>query len=522
MKILLAGYNIDTETIRELRQFIQRIADNLEPERFSHSDPVIKEKILEQLHQEALQLLQRDNLTPETISAAYARISRNPLPVNELREIARQEVDRARKSNQNIIFGLGHSSVAEHANFNFDILGVSRLAVESIEHFRLASYTEKSQRYILFKDDFIIPKEIRGSTLENEYTGLIREQNAAYQKLYKILQPYFFETYPDAAKEPKGGQRRLEGLAKEDARYLISLATETQLGMTLNARSLENMISKLNSHPLAEVREIGRQLFNVSKVIAPSIIKYVEPTDYLSKKREKALNFISLNIRQNTEPSATGTPQARLIDYTRDADERILAAVLFKYEKLEYSQALREIKQMDDYQQKEFFRVIYRDMNAWDSVLREFEFVTFTFELIISASNYGQLKRHRMANIDIQDYDISLGVTIPDSVKQTGQEKLFLNIIDQTNQVYEKLYLQYPVIAPYVLTNSHRRRVLLNINLRELYHFTRLREDEHAQWDIREICSKMHHLVTKQLPLAGALLCGKDNFNRVYQNFYKE
>ncbi len=521
MKIFLAGFNIDTETIRELREFIQRIVDNLKPEGFSHSDPVIKEKILEQLHREAVQLLKKDNLTPETISAAYARISRNPLPVNELREIARQEVDRARKSNQNIIFGLGHSSVAEHANFNFDILGVSRLAVESIEHFRLASYTEKSQRYILFKDDFFIPEEIRGSSLENEYTGLIREQNAAYQELYKILRPYFFEKYADAAKEPKE-QRRLEGLAKEDARYVISLATETQLGMTLNARSLENMISKLNSHPLREVREVGRQLFDVSKDVAPSVIKYVEPTDYLSKKRKEIFSFISQNFRQNKKTSAVESPSAKLIDYTKGADEKIMAAVLFRYGNMGYSEALEQTEHMDDSGRNEFFRVIYRDINAWNSVLREFEFVTFAFELIVSASNYGQLKRHRMANIDVQDYDISLGVTIPDSIRQTGQEKLFMNIIEKTNNFYEKLYKENSVIAPYVLTNSHRRRVLFKINLRELYHFTRLREDEHAQWDIRQICTDMHQLAAKELPLAGALLCGKDKFDKVNQNFYKE
>ncbi len=82
------------------------------------------------------------------MAAAYARISRNPRPVNELRRIARSEVEKARASNRNIVFEMGHSSIAEHAVFNLDILGVSRLLVEEIEKFRLASYTEKSQRYV--------------------------------------------------------------------------------------------------------------------------------------------------------------------------------------------------------------------------------------------------------------------------------------------------------------------------------------------------------------------------------------
>ena len=64
--------------------------------------------------------------TPETISAAYARISRDSRDISELRKNSRKEVEMARKSNINIVFGLGHHSVAEHAIFNFDIVGMYR------------------------------------------------------------------------------------------------------------------------------------------------------------------------------------------------------------------------------------------------------------------------------------------------------------------------------------------------------------------------------------------------------------
>jgi thymidylate synthase ThyX len=57
----------------------------------------------------------------------------------------------------------------------------------------------------------------------------------------------------------------LEGWAKEDARYVISLATETQLGMTLNARNLELMLRRLAAHPLEEAREYGRRLFEIGR-----------------------------------------------------------------------------------------------------------------------------------------------------------------------------------------------------------------------------------------------------------------
>ena len=110
MRILLAGYNVDSTVIDELK---------------AQASP-------------------RDDVTPETLSAAYARISRDPRSVDELRAVARAEVGKARRSNRNIIFKMGHHSVAEHAVFNFDAIGVSRLAIEEIEKFRLCSYTEKS------------------------------------------------------------------------------------------------------------------------------------------------------------------------------------------------------------------------------------------------------------------------------------------------------------------------------------------------------------------------------------------
>lgn len=131
MKVILAGYNIDSAVIEELK---------------GNSPP-------------------RDDITPETLSASYARVSRDPRPIDELRAVARAEVERARKSNRNILFRMGHHSVAEHAVFNFDIIGVSRLALEEIEKFRLCSYTEKSQRYVTLRDDFIVPEEIKRAGL---------------------------------------------------------------------------------------------------------------------------------------------------------------------------------------------------------------------------------------------------------------------------------------------------------------------------------------------------------------------
>src|SRR5512137_726322 len=180
-----------------------------------------------------LELRRRGRLTPETLSAAYARISRSPLPIDQLRKKACLDVEKARKSNQKIIFEMGHHSVAEHAVFNFDIMGVSRLALEEIERFRLVSYTEKSQRYVTLEGDLVFPKEIRDAALKKIFRETVQEQNRfyfkAFERLNKRLQRQHRETIRSAS-----GLKLVEGWAKEDARYILPLATSGQVGMTIN------------------------------------------------------------------------------------------------------------------------------------------------------------------------------------------------------------------------------------------------------------------------------------------------
>lgn len=518
MKVILSGFNLDIETIKELKAFIQQVAERLDEPFFNSIDPKNKKHTMQSLQQEAVKLWKRDNLTPETLSAAYARISRNPMLVNELREIARQEVDLARKSNQNIIFGLGHGSVAEHAVFNFDILGVSRYAVETVEHFRLASYTEKSQRYILFEDDFVIPEEIKGTPLEKEYLALIKEQNLTYNQLYDTLKPYFFAKFKDLAVEQKQ-QRMLNGLAKEDARYVISLATQTQLGMTVNARTLENMIVKSLGHSLAEVREYGQRLFNEVRELTPSIIKYTKPTTYLKEKDCDLKDFLSA-LPVESKPGSLLQKDVSLVDFPAEADDKILATILFRMGDSGYKKSIKTIKSLSPEQKINFYKKVFFNINSWDGVLREFEFVHLTFEMVISASAFGQLKRHRMANIISQRYNPELGYTIPESIKETGQEIILKRMIDKTNLLYWKIEKLSSPAASYILTNSHRRRVLFKINLRELYHFSRLREDTHAQWDIRQIAQKMTSEIREKMPLASMLIGGKDKFSETYQSIF--
>jgi len=459
LRIILAGYNVDADVISELAASGKR-----------------------------------GDLTPETISAAYARISRDPKPVDELRRVARAEVEEARSSNKKIIFGLGHHSVAEHAVFNFDMIGVSRLAIEEIEKFRLCSYTEKSQRYITLKDEFVIPPEIQGSDLEERFVRTVNAQNDLYRKLFDKLKERVGGWRQDKTEVP-GDLRMIEGMAKEDARYITSLATAGQLGETINARNLELLMRRFASHELQEVREIGRRMYECVVNIAPSIIIFTDANDY-DQKTYPALGTLSADLTRGDTQSEQPVP-VQLVDYTKDADLVLVASLLHTSTGMSYQKCREVGEKLSSDKKVELVKTACQHMELYDPVLREFEYIHLTFDLVVSASGFAQLKRHRMATITTQDYNPDLGVTVPQSVTDCGMEKEFLSTIEITEKSHRELQEQMPSIAPYVLTNAHRRRVLLGLNARELYHLSRLREDPTAQWEIRSVSRRMTELATE-------------------------
>jgi thymidylate synthase ThyX len=166
------------------------------------------------------------------------------------------------------------------------------------------------------------------------------------------------------------------------------------------------------------------------------------------------------------------------------------------------------------------FKSAFANIKPYDAVLRELENVDLQFELIMSASCFAQLKRHRMATIISQDYDPRLGVTLPAAVRAIGRQKEFMEVIKKTNDAYKQIKQKQPLAATYVLTNAHRKRVLMKLNARELYHLARLRTDEHAQWDIRELSEKMLKQARKVMPLTLMMACGKDGFDKLYKSIF--
>ena len=130
------------------------------------------------------------------------------------------------------------------------------------------------------------------------------------------------------------------------------------------------------------------------------------------------------------------------------------------------------------------------------------------------------MKRHRMATLTSQLYETELGVTVPPKIKTAGLDKEFLAAVKLSDELYAEMKKEAPVAAQYVLTGAHRKRSLMTLNARELYHISRLREDPHAQWEILELSAEMTKLAKSAMPLTMLLIGGKDVYPEIYQKVY--
>jgi hypothetical protein len=259
------------------------------------------------------------------------------------------------------------------------------------------------------------------------------------------------------------------------------------------------------------MRALAEALHQPVAALSPSIIKYASPTPY-DTDRVEALSALAL---ESLPPRAAGVPAelVRLVSHTDSPDLNLCAALLFRYGGGAYEAAHAIAHTMDPGDRRRLVRTALSQRSCWDRADRTFETIEFLYELTVSATNYAQLKRHRMTTQIVQGYDLTLGVTVPPNIVEIGMEKEFHEAVRRSEECYARLAEQCPDEKDYILTNAHRRRVLTRLNARELYHFAALREDEHAQWDIRDTARKMRETAEAVAPLTMMMLCGKSDFD---------
>ena len=191
---------------------------------------------------------------PDKVVATAAKLCYSDSDINSLMENLTEE-----KTAKfiDMLVSIGHESPIEHVSFTFGIEGISRACSLQLVRHRIASYSQRSQRYVSEAQfDFITPPLIESDS----------DLNAMYYE-YMMRTQQFYDYLVD------------HGIPKEDARYILPNACSTSIVVTMNARSLFNFFKhRCCDRAQEEIRNLAKEMLRLCKGVAPQIFKYAGPS----------------------------------------------------------------------------------------------------------------------------------------------------------------------------------------------------------------------------------------------------
>lgn len=215
---------------------------------------------------------------PEKLIATAAKLCYSSSDIGTLKDGLTEEKTQ---SFIDMIISIGHESVLEHTSFTFGIEGVSRACSHQLVRHRIASYSQKSQRYVNENSfDYIIPPEIQTvpEALE-EFERQMASLNESYSKIADILTQKHTEEFISQGFSEKEAASKARKKANEDARFLLPNACETKIVVTMNVRSLFNFFKhRCCTRAQWEIKAVADEMLRLCCEIAPHIFKNAGPS----------------------------------------------------------------------------------------------------------------------------------------------------------------------------------------------------------------------------------------------------
>jgi len=421
---------------------------------------------------------------------------------NELNEI--ENFLEKNKINEQSFF-----EITKAINFSFSVEKCSRLLSHHICE-SLDSYTQQSQRYVKMGNNaFIIPDEIKGSKIEEEYKELVGELFEFYKKMTEM-------------KEGFAGRKATEedyvhGIKIEDGRYILPLATTTNIFVTMNFSKIINFfktIKRLNNEEgqflLEKIKEIinkkntNKYIEKFSNQIQEEKICLITKKDFdkINEKKDVVLlNSFKNPILRSALGALTSTSEQPATEIKKTWDSG---------NGLEKARGVTE-------------RVVGY---GHKSII---EHARTNFGSIMSLTCYHQFERHRLPSNIREQFDkipIEREVIIPPSI-QKNQEilKEFEKHVKKVKTFRKKLQKEnLESTQNYLLLNCDKIKVISSTNARIDNDILAERTCNNAQWEIRNLYNKKLEILKKLGPVLydkagppctkgncpeGALSCGK-------------
>ncbi len=406
-----------------------------------------------------------------------------------------------------VLVGYGDDSVAELAGAHIACEMVSSLVGDILTDSRIGiSPLEKSARYVLFD------KKVNGEYLWYHDPKILQSKHGElyanfmnkifdnYCKWMPIVMKYVKDVTP---RDPTASDRAFESACRAKAcdilKNMLPASRLTNIGLYGNGRAFEYLITKLYSAGMDEATTIAKEIHEELGKALPSFVKRAQPSEYIINRRNDMSAFVNA---QQLQKSSETDKYVKLVDYDKDGEDNVLAAMLYQYLSTPIAELRQAVKAMTPEKRKELIAAyLSRRRTRRDKAGRALENLFYTFEV---CSNYGMfrdLHRHRALTIERQPITTNLGYDLPEELAAIGLDKEYFALMDEAKKVYSAIALEMPMEAQYAIPRSFRIRYYMKMNLREVYHLTELRSQKQGHPDYRKIAQQMKMLVDQAHPL---------------------
>lgn len=470
-------------------------------------------------------------LTEEELAVIFARISRTRLPFEELAKEATAESSRKFHEKWTVSSeGFGHGSIADHAILHFRVDGFSSMAVDWITTNRLGGYTEYSARYQQVPPGYYYTPE--AIALDPRLSVVYREAQdrivTAYEELVAMGVEYLKSERaqeidptrrPNERESEEAYEARLRRVAQDHFKNLMTAARLSNVGVTVDARTAEHMISKFESSGIEEIERLGQLLKEEGLKLTPTLIKYAGRNEYLVASRQ-AKGVISEKVGQTVAPNLARELQNKAIlrEWDSQAEARFLTA--FQYDApgqdALWDELYAKTSRMTEEEKEKALQEAFARLGTHDALVRDAEFATdYLFEFLCDYGLLRELERHRMNSFKSKPLGIRHGFFIPDlacEMKETEPAtiRIFTEAIKRAEDAHEAVAARYPEYAPYLVTRSHLRPSLFKMNFRQAFYFFRLRTGPRAHYTAQRLmgdayrqAAEVHPLLWRHLQVVG-------------------
>jgi len=482
---------------------------------------------------------------PEVLAYAMAKYSRSALSMREsLTEISAQ---RAEQFLNTFYFQYGHRSIADLAHIAFAVERLSLLAAIVLVDEQRWDGQERSTRYQNFqKSGWYFPNFGSDSASSGLYTETIDRLFSTYQRVTAAVHDALKQRVacPETMK-PEAYDRTLKARAFDVARYLLPLATNTSLGQIVNARTLETQVSRLLSHPMAEVRDLGKKLrdaatgpaWNVNNKAgtafveklashpdlaaeaaavlarevrtAPTLVKYAEPNTYLIQTRadiEQVARELLDKIPFETLPHAV----VDLVERTESLEVELAATLIYWGSHHPYRQIRDIIAGLPASRVSEIIEVGLRHRGKHDEALRAFHAgAALRFDILMDIGGFRDMHRHRRVTQIKQGFTARHGYDTPHSGDIAGLEEAgvlseYQHAIDAAHAASTRIAAgsapEAPQSALYLLPLATRVRCLFKMDFAEAQYISELRSGPAGHFSYRNVAWEMFLALQRQHP----------------------